>query len=107
MKKANWWLDKWWLVMTDGVSDLCIQDPGFDVDLHIITDLRSMTNVWMGDLTVAEALKSGVIELHGSQSLIKKIDSWLTLSRHAHHERPPEPMNLERFFATPLMESGE
>ena len=28
--------------------DLCSVDPGFDVDLYVSTDLRTMTAIWMG-----------------------------------------------------------
>ena len=39
----------WWLLVdpNEGV-DLCSIDPGFDVDLYVATDLRTMTAIWMG-----------------------------------------------------------
>ena len=47
---------KWWLVVEpDKEVDLCSVDPGFDVDLFLSTDLRTMTEIWMGYLTVARA----------------------------------------------------
>src|SRR5690242_10838527 len=50
----------WWLIVApgDGV-DLCSVDPGFDVDLYISTDLRTMTQVWMGYITLAQAKQDG------------------------------------------------
>jgi len=99
LKKDDWWVDKWWLVMTDGESDLCLRDPGFEVDLHILTDLRTMTKVWMGDIPVRAALRSGGIELHGARALADSFEDWLPLSSHALHERPPKSMNLERILA--------
>ena len=107
LRKGDWWLDKWWLVMMDGESDLCLRDPGFEVDLHIITDLRTMTSVWMGDIPVREALRSGVIELHGSRALADTLKDWLPLSYHARHERPPEPLNLERILKAAQAEASE
>ena len=39
----------WWLVVEPGQEvDLCSVDPGFDVDLYLSTDLRTMTEIWMG-----------------------------------------------------------
>ncbi len=39
----------WWFIAeTDGSVDLCGIDPGFDVDLYVSSDLRTMTAVWMG-----------------------------------------------------------
>ena len=85
--------------MVDGESDLCLRDPGFEVDLHVLTDLRTMTKVWMGDIPVREALRSGGIDLLGVRALADSFEDWLPLSYHALHERPPEPMNLERILA--------
>ena len=107
LKKGDWWVDKWWLVMTDGESDLCLRDPGFDVDLYIVTDLQTMTRVWMGDISVREALRSEVIELQGSRSLVDSFEGWLPLSYHAQHERPPAPLNLERILAAAHAEAAE
>lgn len=39
-----WWL----LVEPDTGVDLCSIDPGFEVDLYVATDLRTMTAIWMG-----------------------------------------------------------
>jgi hypothetical protein len=51
-------LRKWWLVVVPGTEiDVCVEDPGFDVDLYVTTDLRTMTAVWMGLTTVHQALR--------------------------------------------------
>ena len=91
----------------DGESDLCVRDPGFDVDLYVVTDLRTMTRVWMGDIPVREALRSDAIELLGSRSLADSFEDWLPLSYHAQHERLPAPLNLERILAAAHAEAAE
>jgi hypothetical protein len=41
-------LRKWWLVVAPGADiDVCVTDPGFDVDLYVTTDLRTMTAIWI------------------------------------------------------------
>ncbi len=107
LKKDDWWVDKWWLIMTDGENDLCVRDPGFEIDLQVITDLRTMTSVFMGDIPVREALRSGVIELYGSPVLADTFKDWLPLSQHAQHERPPEPLNLERILIVSQADASE
>src|SRR5437667_157497 len=52
--QRSWWL----LVDPDGGVDLCSIDPGFDVDLYVSTDLRTMTAIWMGLDTVRNALRT-------------------------------------------------
>src|SRR5215470_13228248 len=71
----------WWLVVSDkdGV-DLCLTDPGFEVDLYIFTDLRTMTALWMGDMPLRYAFDSGRIELEGPPELRRSLRSWLQRS---------------------------
>ncbi len=43
-----------WLLDEPGkASDFCSVDPGFDVDLYVTTDLRTMTEIWMGCTSLA------------------------------------------------------
>ena len=72
---------RWWLVVSDkdGV-DLCLTDPGFEVDLYIFTDLRTMTALWMGEMPLRHAFDSGRIELDGPPELRRALRSWLQRS---------------------------
>ena len=88
LSKDNWWVDKWWLIVTDDGIDLCVKDPGYEVDLYIVTDLRTMTKVSMGDIPVREAVRSQAIELQGLRSLAKSFGRWLPRSSHADVARP-------------------
>lgn len=73
---------RWWLVVEpDGAVDLCHVDPGFEVDLFVTTDLRTMTAVWMGLTTVAR--EDARMELSGPPALVGTIQSWLGLSPFA------------------------
>lgn len=71
----------WWLVIEDGETDLCMSDPGYEVDLYLSTDLRSMTEVWLGRVPLKHALRDGTIELIGDRALERSIASWLQLSK--------------------------
>ena len=94
LAKGKWWLDRWWLIVTDDGIDLCIDDPGFEADLFVLSDLRTMTKVSMGDMSVREALRSGAIELHGSRKLAERFEAWLPRSGFAEVTRPPDPLDL-------------
>ena len=74
----------WWLIVDpkEGV-DLCSVDPGFDVDLYVSVDLRTMTAIWMGLDTVRAAVASGRMMLTGSRQLASAMQSWLGLSPFA------------------------
>jgi len=78
----------WWLIVDPGeVTDLCSVDPGFDVDLYISTDLRTMTEIWMGYTPLARAKSSGRLTITGNRQLETAMKSWLTLSPFAGVER--------------------
>ena len=107
LSKENWWVDKWWLIVTADGIDLCVQDPGFEIDLYVVTDLRTMTKVSMGDIPVREAVRSQAIELQGARSLIKNFERWLPRSGFADIARPPEPLDLQRIFQSIQSEAAE
>ncbi len=75
---------EWWLVVApeEGV-DLCKIDPGFDVDLYVSSDLRTMTAIWMGYDSLKKALRQGNVKLTGDKQLAQNIETWLGLSPFA------------------------
>jgi DNA-binding HxlR family transcriptional regulator len=74
----------WWLVVEPGQEvDLCSVDPGFDVDLYLSTDLRTMTEIWMGYTTIALAKQQSRLVPTGSRKLEADMGTWLKLSPFA------------------------
>lgn len=74
----------WWLLVDPGAGvDLCPIDPGFDVDLYVSTDLRTMTAIWMGLDTVRAALRAERMMLTGDRQLASSVETWLSLSPFA------------------------
>jgi DNA-binding HxlR family transcriptional regulator len=75
---------QWWLVVEPETGvDLCRVDPGFDVDLYVTTDLRTMTAIWMGLSSVRQATDGGTMTLTGDRQLAARMQSWLGLSPFA------------------------
>jgi DNA-binding HxlR family transcriptional regulator/putative sterol carrier protein len=58
----------WWLVVEDGVADLCRDDPGRDVTLCVVASVRALTEIWSGDLTPAQALASRAVQVEGDRA---------------------------------------
>jgi DNA-binding HxlR family transcriptional regulator len=73
----------WWLVCEAGEVDLCPVDPGVDVQLLVLTTQRTMTRVWMGDLSLSSALRSDQIAITGASVLRRRFAQWLHLSPYA------------------------
>jgi DNA-binding HxlR family transcriptional regulator len=73
----------WWLVIEEGDVDLCLEDPGHDVDIAIVTSLRTMTQIWMGDLSFAVARAKGLLKVTGAPAVTRNVSEWLGASPFA------------------------
>lgn len=73
----------WWLVIRGGDVDVCMKDPGYEVDLLISANLRTLTAVWMGDTTIMKTLREKLVSVTGSSALRKNIAAWLGSSYYA------------------------
>lgn len=69
-----------WIVGNTAGVELCITDPGFEVDLFVATSSRTVTLVWYGDIALGRAIDDGLIELHGPRRLCTAFPSWLQLN---------------------------
>jgi len=66
----------WWLIAEGEAVDLCTEDPGKDVDLYINSSVRTIVQVWEGDLDIHAALRDKLIKAHGSSYLIRSMPDW-------------------------------
>jgi DNA-binding Lrp family transcriptional regulator len=74
----------YWLIVSPGTGvDLCSIEPGFDVDLHVTSELKAMTSAWMGMSRMADEIAAGKITLTGDRDLRKTVGQWLRLSSFA------------------------
>lgn len=79
LSRQSWWL----IVEADGHVDLCSVDPGFEVDLYVTTDLRTMTSIWMGLSKVKAEQRNGTLHLEGDAAIARHMQIWLGLSPFA------------------------
>ena len=70
----------WWLVAEKGEIDLCLNNPGFEVDIMIRCSLKAMTEVWVCQKRFRDAVKNGDIKVTGDPTLINKLQDWLRSS---------------------------
>ncbi len=76
-------LRRWWLVISNGEADVCMKDQGYDIDLKISSDLKTLTAVWMGHITITKAMRDKTVEVQGSSYLKKNIAIWLGTNFYA------------------------
>lgn len=70
----------WWLVSQAGATDLCLQDPGYDVDVLLEAPLHVMTAVWMRDISFKEAEHSFGLRVEADRKLRNSLPDWLGAS---------------------------
>jgi hypothetical protein len=78
---------RFWLVNEGGSVDMCLKDPGYEVDVHVRADLRCFIEAWRGIRDLRAEIRARRIELIGTPSLVKRFPDWLRLSGLAVYPR--------------------
>jgi DNA-binding HxlR family transcriptional regulator len=62
---------KWraWMVLEPSEVSICLQYPGFDVDLAVRTDTGALYRVYLGQAELGGLMKAGKLALDGSQAM--------------------------------------
>jgi DNA-binding HxlR family transcriptional regulator len=66
----------WWLVTENGDVDLCMISHGFDVNVMIETDVRTLADVWLGQTGYKDAMRDGKLQIDGPRALLKTFPEW-------------------------------
>jgi DNA-binding HxlR family transcriptional regulator len=74
----------WWLVVEDDKVDLCTENPGKEVDVYINASVRSMVEIWQGNLDIRKALRDQVITVIGNKAVRLSLPDWLGICLYAH-----------------------
>ncbi len=69
----------WWVKIEDDEVDLCLEDPGHDIDVYFTSDLRTMIEVWMGDISIRDAELESRLKIVASPTYRKNLQAWLPL----------------------------
>jgi len=70
----------WWVVYEHGDTDLCMKDPGFEVDLYVTMPMRTAAEIWIGRTPIAQAVRDGDLTLDGSKNQVNAFHRWFALS---------------------------
>lgn len=67
----------WWLVAEAGETDLCMEDPGYEVDLVLESSVRTLTAIWLCQCTVGRAERNRDLRVWGDPELRRRLPEWL------------------------------
>ncbi len=77
----------YWLVLKPDDVSVCLQDPGFDIDVVVTADLAALYEVWLGRTALADAKADDRVRIDGAPSLTRAFPSWLSLAPIAYAVR--------------------
>jgi DNA-binding HxlR family transcriptional regulator len=63
----------YWVVLDSNGASLCLKNPGFDVDVELRTDVRTLLEVWLGREPLGDALADHSIRLEGRRERVQMI----------------------------------
>ena len=74
----------YWLIARPGREvDLCLTDPGHEVDLYVNCALKALTSAWIGYSTLQRELRDETIVLIGDPALKASFGDWMVPSLYA------------------------
>jgi DNA-binding HxlR family transcriptional regulator len=84
---------RYWMVLEPSEVSVCLQHPGFDVDLEVSVDTAMLYRVYLGRAELSGAIRAGELTMSGPQALQRGLGRWFTwsafapASRSAHQRR--------------------
>jgi DNA-binding HxlR family transcriptional regulator len=69
-----------WLVLERGEASVCIQHPGYDVNLLVTTTTADLADVFQGYSRWADSVRDGRITVDGPPRLVRDLPKWFQWS---------------------------
>jgi DNA-binding HxlR family transcriptional regulator len=74
---------RYWMVLEPSEVSVCLQHPGFDVDLAVVVDTATLYRVYLGRARLADAIRAGRLKMTGPRTLQRGFGDWFTWSAFA------------------------
>jgi DNA-binding HxlR family transcriptional regulator len=74
---------RYWMVLEPSEVSVCLQHPGFDVDLEVAVDTATLYRVYLGRARLTGALRTRKLTMSGPSSLQQGFGRWFAWSAFA------------------------
>jgi DNA-binding HxlR family transcriptional regulator len=74
---------RYWMVLEPSEVSVCLQHPGFDVDLEVAADTATLYRIYLGRAGLGEAIRARKLTMSGSRALQRGFARWFTWSAFA------------------------
>jgi DNA-binding HxlR family transcriptional regulator len=81
---------RYWIVLEPAEVSVCLQHPGFDVDVEVSVDTATLYRVYLGRVEVGDAIRAGHLTMSGPRTLQRGLGQWFTWSAFAPASRAAE-----------------
>jgi hypothetical protein len=81
---------RYWMVLEPSEVSVCLQHPGFDVDVEVTADTAALYRVYLGQAELGGAIRAGKVTISGPRTLQRGLRSWFTWSAFAPASRLAE-----------------
>jgi len=69
-----------YIIVHGDKPEVCDENPGFDVDVYVRGTLRTLSEVWWGDVDLKRAHREGLVEISGMATFTRTIKNWYPVS---------------------------
>jgi putative sterol carrier protein len=70
-------------VLEPDEASVCLHDPGLGVDAFVTADTEALYRVYLGKLTLRQAMRDGRVKVEGGPSIVRAFPGWFTWSQFA------------------------
>lgn len=74
---------RYWLVLNGPDIDVCLFDPGYEVDVEIVAETRAMAEICLGHISLREAAGTGRLKITGPRQLCREMSGWFGVTHFA------------------------
>jgi DNA-binding HxlR family transcriptional regulator len=74
---------RYWMVLEPSEVSVCLQHPGFEIDLRVTADTNTLYRVYLGRAELGVALRAGQLTMTGPRRLQRGFGRWFTWSAFA------------------------
>jgi putative sterol carrier protein len=69
-----------WIVVENGIPSVCKDDPGYEVNLTLNTDVATLYKVWEARIGLRDAILSGALNVSGQRAYTSRLGDILQFS---------------------------
>jgi len=75
------------IMVRDGKTEVCEENPGNEVDVYLSADLKTLYQIWYGEIPVNVACESKLLKVVGPPVYTNNLSKWLRTSQFAQYNR--------------------